>query len=146
MNLLNEINTASLTAMRSKDRVTLNTLRAVKTAVTVLEKQGKTIDDDQIVSVIKKQIKQRRDAYDMFSKGGRTELAEKEQEEIGVLTQFLPEQVTEEFLHGFLIDKIAALGATTMKDMGKVMGAVRSEFGQRVDMQLASKLIKENLS
>ncbi len=112
-------------AMRAKDTLALNTLRAVKSALknSSIEKGGADVELDggEAISIVRKQIKQRQDSVEQFTKAGRTELAEQEEAEIGILERYLPAALSEEELTTMVAAAISETGATGRSDMGKVM-------------------------
>ena len=104
-----------------------------------------TLDDAQVLAVIEKMIKQRKEAIAQFEQGGRADLAAKEQSEIGVLQVYLPEQLSEAELDALIKEAIATTGAASIKDMGKVMGIVKTKAAGRADMGAVSARIKAAL-
>jgi uncharacterized protein YqeY len=105
-----------------------------------------TLDDTQVLSVIEKMIKQRREAIAQFEAGGRADLVGKEQAEVKVLQAYLPEQLSAAELEALVVAAIAETGAASVKDMGKVMGLVKTRAAGRADMGAVSALIKTRLS
>jgi uncharacterized protein YqeY len=135
-------------AMKAKDTVALQALRAVKSAFLLAKTEtgaGEDLTADQELKIIQKQVKQRKDSAAVFLKQGREDLANPELEEIAVLEQFLPEALTEEEIEGVVIATIDDLGASGMKDMGKVMGVVSKELAGKADGKTISTLVKKNL-
>ncbi len=134
-------------SMKNRDKETTSTLRM---AVSELKKEeiDKRIDleDEQVIQILQRMIKQRKDSYSQFSDAGRSELAEKEQNEIKILSEFLPEQLGEDELTKMVIDVVKETGATGPQDMGKVMGSLKQKIQGNADMGLVSKIVKENLS
>lgn len=134
-------------AMKSKDENTLLVLRMLKSSLKNKEIEKKTeLADEDVVGVIQSQIKSRRDSIDMYEKGGRAELAEKEQKEIDILAKYLPEQMSEEDVRAVVQKTISTTGASQMSDMGKVMGVAMSELKGKADGSMISKIVKEELS
>ena len=136
-------------AMKAKDTVALQALRAVKSAFLLAKTEtgaGEDLTPDQELKIIQKQVKQRKDSAEVFLKQGREDLANPELEEIAVLEQFLPEALTEEEIEGVVIATIEDLGASGMKDMGKVMGIVSKELAGQADGKTISTLVKKNLA
>ena len=116
------------TAMKEKDIVRKNTVQMIRAGVLQIEKDNKvTLDDDGVIEVIAKQLKQRKDSLPDYEKSGRSDLIAELKAEIGYLTAYLPEQLSEEELTVIVKDAIAQVGAETVKDMGKVMGAVMTK-------------------
>ena len=134
-------------AMKNRDKETTSTLRM---AISELKKEeiDKRIDleDEQVIQILQRMIKQRKDSYTQFSDAGRNELAEKEQNEINILSDFLPEQLSEEELTLIVTDVIKETAASGPQDMGKVMGSLKQRIQGNADMGLVSKIVKENLS
>ena len=116
------------TAMKDKDTVRKNTIQLVRAGVLQIEKDNHVeLDDDGVLDVIAKELKKRRDSLPEFEKSGRTDLIDNLNKEIEVLLGYLPEQLTEDEIQKIVEETIAETGAATMKDMGKVMGAVSSK-------------------
>lgn len=133
-----------VTAMKEKDKVTLETLRMVKGAIQMEEiKAKKELTDDDIALVIGKQIKTRKESIEEFKKGNREDLISKTTEEIKVLEKYMPEQLSIEEIDAIVTRAISELGASISSDMGKVMGKVTPLLKGKADMGLVSKLVKE---
>jgi hypothetical protein len=134
-------------SMKSRDKETTSTLRM---AISELKKEeiDKRIEleDEQVIQILQRMIKQRKDSYTQFSDAGRSELAEKEQNEIKIISDFLPEQLGEDELTEMVIDVVKETGASGPQDMGKVMGSLKQKIQGNADMGLVSKIVKENLS
>ena len=134
-------------SMKNRDKETTSTLRM---AMSELKKEeiDKRIDleDEQVIQILQRMIKQRKDSYSQFSDAGRDELAKKEQNEIKILSDFLPEQLGEDELTEMVIDVVKETGASGPQDMGKVMGSLKQKIQGNADMGLVSKIVKENLS
>jgi len=134
-------------SMKSRDKETTSTLRM---AISELKKEeiDKRIEleDEQVIQILQRMIKQRKDSYTQFSDAGRSELAEKEQNEIKIISDFLPEQLGEDELTKMVIDVVKETGASGPQDMGKVMGSLKQKIQGNADMGLVSKIVKENLS
>ena len=134
-------------SMKNRDKEITSTLRM---AISELKKEeiDKRIDleDEQVIQILQRMIKQRKDSYSQFSDAGRNELAEKEQNEINILSDFLPEQLSEEELTLIVTDVIKETAASGPQDMGKVMGFLKQRIQGNADMGLVSKIVKENLS
>lgn len=137
-------------AMRAKDEQRLSIVRMLKSAIQYYEIQkggaGYTATDDDIIDVIGKEIKKRRESIALYEKGGRPELAEKEQKELNVLQTYLPEQLSEDAVKALVDEAISQTGATEMKDMGKVMGMLAPKIKGKADSSLVSSLVREKLS
>ena len=134
-------------SMKNREKETTSTLRM---AISELKKEeiDKRIDleDEQVIQILQRMIKQRKDSYSQFLDAGRNELAEKEQNEINILSDFLPEQLSEEELTLIVTDVIKETAASGPQDMGKVMGSLKQRIQGNADMGLVSKIVKENLS
>lgn len=134
-------------AMRKKETLRLSTIRLLMAAIKQREIDEQiTLDDANITKVINKMIKQRQDASEQFTKAGRTELADKENQEIKILETYLPEQLSSEKVEAAIQKAIQETGASSMKDMGKVMGLLKPELEGRADMRAVSAKIKERLN
>ena len=134
--------------MLDKDDMTRDTLRMFKSEVQKFEIDSKeTVDDAKALQIINKMIKQRNDSITQFTNGGRADLAEKEQEEVKVLSKYKPEQLDEAQIADKVKDAIADTGASNMQDIGKVMGILKNSIpAGTADMGLVSKIVKEHLS
>ncbi len=134
-------------SMKNRDKETTSTLRM---AISELKKEeiDKQIEleDEQVIQILQRMIKQRKDSYSQFSDAGRNELAEKEQKEIDILSEFLPEQLSEEELSSMVLEVIKETGAEGPQDMGKVMGSLKQRIHGNADMGLVSKIVKETLT
>ena len=136
-----------VTAMKEKDKVTLETLRMVKGAIQMEEiKAKKELTNDDIALVIGKQIKTRKESIEEFKKGNREDLISKTTEEIKVLEKYMPEQLSIEEIDAIVTRAISELGASISSDMGKVMGKVTPLLKGKADMGLVSKLVKDKLN
>lgn len=134
-------------SMKNKDVVRKNTVQLVRSGILQFEKDNKVVlDDSGVIDVIAKELKQRRDSLPEFEKSGRTDLIEKLHREMEVLMEYLPRQLTEEELCEIIKDAIAKTGASSIKDMGKVMGIVTSETKGRADAKLIGVLAKKLLA
>ncbi|QOD59375.1 GatB/YqeY domain-containing protein [Polaribacter haliotis] len=136
-------------AMKAKDTVALQALRAVKSAFLLAKTETGVqteLTEDQEMKIIQKQVKQRKDSAAIFIKQDRQDLAEPELAEIAVLEQFLPEALTEEEIEGVVISTIDGVGASGMQDMGKVMGIVSKELAGQADGKTISMLVKKHLA
>lgn len=145
--LKNRINEAVKDAMRAKDKDRLNTLRLATAEFKKIEVDERiALDDTRVLAVLDKMIKQRKDSVTQFTAGGRTDLADREQAEINVLQEFLPTALSETELETLIRTSIASTGAEGMKDMGKVMAALKPQVQGRADMGMVSQKIKALLS
>lgn len=135
-------------AMRAKDTVALESLRAIKSAL-LLEStsgSGKELSEEDEIKLVQKLVKQRKDSAAIFVEQGRQDLAEPELAQAAVIEQFLPEQLTEEEIEKVVVQTIHATGASGMKDMGKVMGIVSKELAGQADGKTISTIVKQKLS
>ena len=135
-------------AMKSKDAVALQALRAVKSAFLLAKTEtgaGDDLTEDQEMKIIQKQVKQRKDSAAIFIEQGRQDLAEPELAEIAVLEKFLPEALSEEAIEKVVLETIAKTGAEGMKDMGKVMGMVSKQLAGQADGKTISGIVRKNL-
>ncbi len=133
--------------MRAKKMSKLTVIRSLQAAIKQIEVDDrKELDDAQVLAVIEKQIKQRKESIKAFLGANRDDLASKEQAELEILSQFLPEAMTEEELDSIIAQTIIAQEATSMKDMGKVMNSLRPLIAGRADPSLVSSKIKAKLA
>ena len=135
-------------SMLAKDAARTSTLRMLKSAIEYykIEKKQETLTDADVTSVIKKQIKQRQDSIEGFTKGGRTDLVTNEQAELAVLKAYLPDELSPVEVEAIVKAVIAEVGATTKTDMGKVMKAVQTKTAGRADNRLVSQLVAASLA
>jgi hypothetical protein len=134
-------------AMRASEKERLSTIRMLQAAIKQREVDERiTLDDAQVVAVLEKMVKQRKESVVQFEQGGRADLADKEKAEIALLTAYLPAQLSEVEVDALIRDAIAATGASSVKDMGKVMGVVKAKAAGRADMGAVSARIKAALS
>ena len=135
-------------AMRNKEQLRLSVLRMMKTAVTHKEiEKMKPLDESEVIAVLNTLVKQRKDSVEQFRKGGREELAQKEEAEIKIIEDYLPAAATEDDIRAAIDGAVAEIGATSMKDMGKVMKAALARLaGKSADGARISQIVKEKLS
>jgi uncharacterized protein YqeY len=147
MSIKNQIDEALKEAIRNQNEVAKNALRGLLTAIKNKEKDLKRAPNDaEILQIISSQIKQRKESIEQFKSGGREDLAEKEAHEIAVLEKFLPKQLSQEELEAIIAECIQETGATTVKDMGKVMKTVMPKVAGRADGKLVNELVRAKLS
>ena len=145
--LKNRIHEDMKTAMRAKQQLRLGTIRMLMAAIKQREIDDRTtLDDTGVLNAINKMIKQRRDSERQFKEANRTELADKEAQEIEILQAYLPQQMTEAEINEAVLAAIKTTGANSMKDMGKVMGLLKSQLEGQADMSVVSANVKENLT
>lgn len=136
-----------IASMRAKDKETLGTIRMLQAAIKQKEiDQRITLDDTEVLNTVEKMIKQRRESAKQFTAGNRPELAAKENHEIEILAKYLPEALSEAELDALIDKAVADANATSMKDMGKVMGTLKPQVQGRADMGALSSKIKQRLS
>ncbi len=148
MSLEEKINQDYIAAMKSRDTArssALNFLRAQIKNVKI-DKRVEAVADEDVIAVIKKQVKQRQDSIAQFKSGGRQDLADKEEAELGLLKQYLPAEMSAAELSAIIDEVIKATGAVSMKDMGRVMKEVSSKTAGKADNQTVGSLVKERLS
>jgi hypothetical protein len=134
-------------AMRASEKERLSTIRMVQAAIKQREVDERIVlDDAQVIAVLEKMVKQRRESIAAFEQGGRADLADKEKSEIALLQVYLPAQLSEAEVDALIKEAIATTGASSMKDMGKVMAAVKARAAGQADMGAVSARIKAALS
>ena len=133
-------------AMRASEKERLSTIRMLQAAIKQREVDERiTLDDTQVIAVLEKMVKQRKESIVQFEQGGRHDLADKEKSEIALLQVYLPSQLSEAEVDALIKDAIASTGAASVKDMGKVMGVVKAQAAGRADMGAVSARIKAAL-
>jgi uncharacterized protein YqeY len=149
MGLQQEVMTALKNAMKSKDQTALTALRAVKSAILLAQTESGAKEDlteDQELKILQKQVKQRRDSAAIYIEQGREDLAAPEIAEADVISQFLPEALSDEEIEKVVVAVIEQTGAGGMKDMGKVMGMVSKQLAGQADGKTISTIVKQKLS
>ena len=148
MSLEQTINTAIVTAMKEKDKVALDSLRAVKSQILLLktEAKGAEVSAEQEIAILQRMIKQRKDSFGQFVAQNRTDLAEVEEAQIKVIEKFLPAQLSPEELETEIKKIIAEVGAESMKDLGKVMGMASKALSGKSDGKSISEMVEKLLS
>jgi len=148
MSLQDRIQADIADAMRGKEMLKLSVLRMMKAAVKNKEvEKMKTLDEAEVLAVFNSLVKQRKDSIDQFRKGGREELAQKEEAEIKVIEQYLPASASDDDIRQAIEEAIQETGATSMKDMGKVMKATQMRLaGKTVDGARVSQMVKGKLA
>ncbi|MGL4818885.1 MAG: GatB/YqeY domain-containing protein [Bacilli bacterium] len=147
MSLLDKLNADMKQAMRDKDKEKLSLIRMVKASLqNEAIKQGQTeLSEEHELAVLTREVKQRKDSLQEFEKAGRDDLADKLKLELETLVPYLPAQLTEEELRAIIAETIASVGATSKKEMGKVMGALMPKTKGRADGSMVNKLVGELL-
>ncbi|WP_291560470.1 MULTISPECIES: GatB/YqeY domain-containing protein [unclassified Clostridium] len=134
-------------ALKGKEKFKASVISMAKAAILQVEKDNKSsLNDDQVIEVLAKEVKQRRDALQEFEKGNRQDLVDSTNAEIDILLQYLPQQLTEDKIREIVRESAEKLGANSMKDMGKVMAAVRPSTNGRADGKIVSQIVKEYLN
>ena len=151
MSLKQQIEDKLNKALKAKDKNTYPTLRLILSAIKDAEiasrtKEQKEITDSVITAILKKMIKQRNESCEVYKKAGRSELLENETKEIHVISAFLPKQLSDEEMKIVCQETVKSVGATSMKDMGKVMGALKSKHADTIDFSKVSPILKELLN
>ena len=133
-------------AMKAGDKPRLGVIRLIQAAIKQREVDERIeLDDDQVLAVLDKMVKQRRDSITQYEQAGRTELADQEKFEVGICQKYLPEALSDDEIASLLEQAIAETGAASMKDMGKVMGWLKPKLQGRADMGAVSGKIKQKL-
>jgi hypothetical protein len=147
MGLPQDVNSAITDAMKARDQARLGPLRMLKAALTNKEiEKGRPLEDDEALQVVMSLVKQRRDSIEQFTRGGRTDLADKEAQEIRILEAYLPPAMDPAELDSIVGDTIAELGATSPKDIGRVMKGVMARVaGRAVDGKTVNALVRQKL-
>jgi uncharacterized protein YqeY len=148
--LREQINESVKAAMRAQDKLRVSTLRmvnaAIKNAEIEAERAGKDLSEDDLLSLLQKLIKQRQESLEIYERSGREDLASQERGEIGIIREFLPQQLSDDDARAAASRIITETGAQGMKDMGKVMAALKADYAGRMDFAKASALVKQILS
>ena len=151
MPIREKINQQLIAALKSRNKTLVSTLRLVMTAIKEKDIENRSggkredIKDQEILRVLVKMKKQRQDSADLYKKGGRQELLQIEIDEIKVIDSYLPKQLTEEELKKICIETIESLGATSIKDMGKIMGELKNKNAESIDFSKVNLIIKDLL-
>lgn len=147
MTLKERLHSETTAAMRSGDTLRRDVLRMASNAVYMVEKrQGKALTDDEELQVLSREVKTRRESVDAFRSAGRHDLADKEQAEIAILSEFLPQALTDDELTALVGEAIAATGAASARDLGKVMGWLAPRTRGRADGKRVSELVVQTLA
>ncbi|MFO6424157.1 GatB/YqeY domain-containing protein [Motilimonas sp. KMU-193] len=147
MTLKEKLQDQQKAAMRAKDKIRLGAIRMLMAAIKQSEVDNQVeLSDEEIITVITKMVKQRKDSIAQFEAANRQDLADKESEELSVLQEFLPQPLSEEEVDSIIAAALESTGAQGMQDMGKVMAAIKSQIQGRADMGQVSGKIKASLS
>jgi uncharacterized protein YqeY len=134
-------------ALKTKDKFTANVISTAKSAILFVEKtDNRKLEDDEVISILAKEIKQRREAMLEFEKGNRQDLVDQHKAEIEILLRYLPQQLGEEEIKQIVKESAEEVGANSIKDMGKVMSAVKPKVVGKADGKLVSQIVKEYLN
>ena len=134
-------------AMKNHDEVKKNTVTMIRASIKQIEVDKKVVlEDNEIIDIISKEAKKRKDALAEFEKAGREDLINQTNEELAIIKGYLPEELSTEELEKIIVDTIAEVGAETMKDMGKVMQAVKAKTSGRADGKTINEIVKAKLS
>lgn len=133
-------------AMRDQDKFKLSVIRMIRSAIRNIEiDQRKTLDDSEVLDILSREIKQRRDSLQEFDKAGRQDLVEPLKAEIVIISEYLPQQLSEEEIIGIVKETIQEIGASTKADMGKVMGALMPKVKGRADGRIVNQTVQQLL-
>lgn len=149
MGLQDKVMEQMKTAMKAKDKVALESLRAIKSALLLAQTEagsGDGLSEEEEVKLVQKLVKQRKDSAAIFQEQGRNDLAEPELAQVAVIEQFLPAQLSEDEIKKVVVAVIANTGAEGMKDMGKVMGMVSKQLAGQADGKTISTIVKSKLA
>lgn len=146
MSLSERLNEDMKQAMKSQDKFKLSVIRMVKASIKNLEiDQHKTLDDNEVLDVLSREIKQRKDSLQEFKQAGRDDLVQKLEAEVAILMEYMPQQLSEEEIKVIVQQTIQEVGATSKADMGKVMGALMPKVKGRADGKLVNQLVQQSL-
>lgn len=145
-----QINQALKEAIKAQDKRRMSTLRLINAAIkdrdiAARSSDQKCVDDDEILGILAKMVKQRHESIKTYTEGGRPELAQQEQEEIDIIESFLPKQLSEEEVHSAVLEIMSEVGCEGLKDMGKTMGTLKERYTGRMDFGKASLIVKEQI-
>lgn len=146
MSILDQLTNDMKLAMKAQDKTRLSVIRMVISAVKYAElEKNVSLNDDQVLDVLAREVKQRKDSLAEFERGNREDLVAKVKEELAILADYLPEQLTEDAVRAVITATISELGATSRADMGRVMGAVMPQLKGRADGKLINTIVQELL-
>ena len=148
MSIKEQLTSDMKAAMKAHDKLRLDTIRMVRGAIRQAEIDGghKELSEDDMAAIVAKEVKSRRDSIEEFKKGGRADLVEQTQQEIDVLTPYLPKQLSEDEIRQLVQEAVASTGAASPKDMGKVMGKLMPQVKGKADGKLVNQLVREALA
>lgn len=144
------INQALKEAIKAQDKRRMSTLRLISAAIkdrdiAARSSDEKCVDDDEVLGILAKMVKQRHESIKTYTEGGRPELAQQEQEEIDIIEGFLPKQLSEEEIQAAVMEIMDEVGCQGLKDMGKTMGTLKERYTGQMDFSKASKIVKEQI-
>ena len=146
MTLLTQIQAQVKDAMKAGDKLKLSTLRMLVAAIKQKEIDTRTeLSDDEVISIIEKQVQQRLESAEQYKSAGRDELFEKESQEAEILTTYLPEKMSEEEVAEMIEKIMSDMGEVTMKEMGNLMATLKNQAGSKIDMKLASQMVRDKI-
>jgi len=148
MNLEEKVMAALKDAMKAKDAVALDSIRAIKSAILLAKTDGsgKPIDEAKEIQILQKLVKSRRESLEIYEKQGRNDLAATEKNQIAVIEKFLPAQLSPEEVEAIIKNVLTEVGATSPKDMGKVMAAANQKLAGKADGRMISEIVKKLLN
>ncbi len=147
MSLIEDIDSEIKKALKEKEKIRLSTLRLLKASIKNAEiEKMDTLDETEITDIVSREVKRRKEAIVEYEKGNRPELAEKESQELEVLSEFMPEQLSEKELEGIIKEAIESTQATDTKDLGKVMSQVMPAIKGRAEGKVVNQMVREALS
>lgn len=147
MSLSERLNEDMKQAMKSQDKFRLSVIRMIRSAIKNMEiDQRRSLDDNEVLDILSREIKQRRDSLQDFEKASREDLAESVKAEIAVISEYLPQQLTEEEVRVLVLQTIQETGASSKAEMGKVMSALMPKLKGRADGKLVNQLVQQALS
>ena len=147
MTLLTQNQVQVKDAMKAGDKLKLSTLRMLVAAIKQKEIDTRTeLSDDEVISIIEKQVQQRLESAEQYKSAGRDELFEKESQEAEILTTYLPEKMSEEEVAEMIEKIMSDMGEVTMKEMGNLMATLKNQAGSKIDMKLASQMVRDKIA
>ena len=147
MTLLAQIQVQVKYAMKAGDKLKLSTLRMLVAAIKQKEIDTRNeLSDDEVISIIEKQVQQRLESAEQYKSAGRDELFEKESQEAEILTTYLPEKMSEEEVAEMIEKIMSDMGEVTMKEMGNLMATLKNQAGSKIDMKLASQMVRDKIA
>jgi len=134
-------------AMKSGDKILLGTIRMLRAQLKNASiAKGKDLSDEDIIEVLSREAKKRKESLELYKKGGRADLAQKEEKELAIITSYLPEQLSQEEVEKIIDEIITETGAESLRDMGKVMSAVMQKVKGRADGKMVQEIVRKKLS